>query len=1294
MGQLGIDGVGVLGRRRSAAVIGAILVALAALLIASSPASALIHRGHTFGSAFSEASGATDKLSGPSGVAVNEATSGEGAGDVYVLDSANSRVVRYGPAPTHAFIEAWGYGVNEVPTGETFEKCTAKCKPGIAGYGQGQFDAPVGIAIDNSAGSPSNGDIYVIANATAKKAVIDKFSPSGTLLAKLISSKEEKEEVEGPIVGVAVDPSGTVWVEREDEEEEFALQRFNDASPQNRPVGELAELEIENLQGARPVRPGFAVDAEGDVYVTYEPGGKDYEEILEEEEEIKERENERKKNKEEPKNEKPQKPCVQHACLTAKLAIVEEDGKIEAIPLNYELDDENSTGVAVDLASGAQASGDTYLDNGTSVAAFTAAGKLIQRFGSSEITGGAGLAVDASTGEVLVADTSAGAIEDFVLSPPGAPTVEPGSVQAAEVKATSATLKATVDPNGAETHFRFQYGTEPCATAATPCAEAPAAPGGELGQGFGDQLASEKIAALTPNTTYHLRVIAESSFAEGAGAVASYETTFTTQPSVLGEVLPDHREWELVSPARRNGGPAQPISDSGGVVESSSDGSAFTYLTSAPAGESEPEGNRAPEGSQMIGARISPGVWSARDIATRNEEAVGVRPGLPREYEMFSSDLSEAVVEPPGEEPLSEEATEPTAYLRRNTICVEAPASCFRPLVTEKNDTAKTAFGHSVTLAGGTPDLHHLVLSSQVALTEGAKSGLGLYEWNEGQFALISVLPGGTQATGGMTLGSASDEGMVSTAISADGSRVIWHTTAGHLYMREVAKGETVQIDEPNTGVGVPKALPAAEFQIASADGSKVFFTDPQRLTANSNAPEPNVDPPSDLYVFEPEKPAGERLTDLTVDLNTGEGAAVKGGVIGSSTDGSVIYFVANGVLAAGAKPGACRWEAPPGTDCNLYVVEDKEGTWQAPELIGRLSSEDSPDWGRFASGQISLKDKTSRVSPNGEYAAFMSDQSLTGYDNTDANSGAADEEVFLYHRGSGITCVSCNPSGAQPEGVFDLEESGEGLGLLVDRPMTWGSEFVGVDHWLAGSVPGWTSTGLAESKYQSRYLSNSGRIFFNSADSLVPRDINHGKEDVYEYEPTGVGNCTAESKNASGGCVALISSGESEHESTFLDASENGNDVFFLTASKLAPQEFDEGYEVFDARVCGVEGAEACAPAAAPPVQPCKGEGCKSPPSEQPSFATPSSATSSGEGNLTPAAPTVVKPKPKPLTRAQLLAAALKKCHKLKQKKKRVACEKVARKHYGAKKASAKKSSYRHGPAAKHSRRKGAGGR
>ena len=150
---------------------------------------------------------------------------------------------------------------------------------------------------------------------------------------------------------------------------------------------------------------------------------------------------------------------------------------------------------------------------------------------------------------------------------------------------------------------------------------------------------------------------------------------------------------------------------------------------------------------------------------------------------------------------------------------------------------------------------------------------------------------------------------MHSAAISRDGSRVIWRvggSEAGHLYMRELDQEATLQVDEPDTGAPAPKVESIPDFKSASADGSRVFFTDTQRLTANSTAPEEDSSAtPRDLYVFEPDKPAGERVTDLTPDVNSGEGAGVHGTVM-ASEDGSLVYFVANGVLAEGAEAGDC----------------------------------------------------------------------------------------------------------------------------------------------------------------------------------------------------------------------------------------------------------------------------------------------------------------------------------------------------------------------------------------------------
>jgi len=1263
----------------------AALLICGSLLIHSSQANALVQRGHVFSGSFGEGFDGEDKLSKPSAVAVDEASSGEAAGDVYVLDSADNRVVRFGPTPEHKFIEAWGYGV--ATGGEAYETCTGGCRPGIAGFKKGQLDNPVAIAVDNASGSPSRGDVYVVANRTWKKAVIDKFSPKGVLVGRLVSKIEEKEEVEGMIDGVAVDSSGTVWVEREDEEEEFALQRFDDQTT-NRPLEEVSELEIENLEGPRPARPGFAVDSKGDVYTTYEPNGTDSEQREEEAEEIKEREKERKQNHEELKDEHPQEPCERNACLVAKLALAPGLRGLEAEPLIYELDGENSTGVAVDLSTGTQSSDDVYLDNGTSVAAFTSTGSLIQRFGSGQLGdgGGSGLTVDARTGEVLVADASAGRIDVFTPSPPGPPAVEKASVSATHVTASAAELRATIDPSGSGTRYRFQYGTAACAADPSVCTEdpAPPAPGSYLGQGFGGQAAAVDVAGLAPSTTYHFRAIAENQFAEGSDSVTSEERTFTTQPSAAEAALPDGRGWELVSPPDKHGASIEPIAREGGLVQAAGDGRSITYMAAAPVGENEPEGNRAPERSQIFSTRTSSG-WSSQDIATQNTTAQGIRGGLTREYEVFSTDLRQALVEPPSEAPPY--LPEKTIYLRNNFTCGAAKATCYEPLVTggpAGDDTAESHFASRVAVAGATPDLSHVVLQSGVPLTKGA-AGTGLYEWIAGRPAaealqLVSVLPTGVQAGESVSLGGGTAREMAGAAISQNGVRVVWRTNGngvGHLYMRDIEKGKTLQVDEPNSDAPAAKVAAKPVFQTASADGSRVFFTDARRLTKDSTAPEaPASAPPRDLYVFEPDRPPGERLTDLTPGLNSGEGAAVQGSVLAASEGGSLVYFVANGVLAEGAQPGSCRFDAPSGAGCDLYVVHRGGEGWERPRFIARLSSEDAPDWGRPEPGSnYELKTMTSRVSPNGEYLAFMSNRSLRGYNNVDEKSGVADEEVYLYGYAGGagsLVCASCNPSGAQPAGVYDTEESGEGIGLLVDRPQIWDAQYAGVDHWLAGSVPGWTPIGLVESLYQSRYLSNEGRLFFNSADSLVPRDVN-GKEDVYEYERPGVGGCLR--ANAEGGCVALVSSGESEQESAFLDAGETGNDVFFLTGAKLSALEPEKTFDVYDARVCEAPGAEPCPSSGPPPSAPCASEAeCRPAVSPQTTHGAPASSTVSGSGNLatgrSEALASKSRRKAKPPTRAQRLARALKVCKRKKHRSRRIACARKAHKKYDSKSA------------------------
>jgi hypothetical protein len=182
-----------------------------------------------------------------------------------------------------------------------------------------------------------------------------------------------------------------------------------------------------------------------------------------------------------------------------------------------------------------------------------------------------------------------------------------------------------------------------------------------------------------------------------------------------------------------------------------------------------------------------------------------------------------------------------------------------------------------------------------------------------------------------------------------------------------------------------------------------------------------------------------------------------------------------------------------------------------------------------------------------------------------------------------------------------------------------------------------------------------------------VPQDVN-GTEDVYQYEPPGVGGCSTSSvtfSERSGGCVGLISSGTSAEESGFLDASESGGDVFFLTAAKLAPQDFDTALDVYDAHECTTSAP--CFPAPAETTPPCTTEAsCRPAPTPQPSiFGDPASATFSGAGNLTPTSTPSPRPKTATQIRAERLARALKGCRAKHDKHKRLACESQARKRY-----------------------------
>jgi hypothetical protein len=872
-----------------------------------------------------------------------------------------------------------------------------------------------------------------------------------------------------------------------------------------------------------------------------------------------------------------------------------------------------------------------------------------------------GLSPDTTYHYRVVATNSAGTTfgEDKTFA--SLPPVSIDSTSASQVNATSARLEAELNPHGLASEYRFEYGPTTAYGTSIPI------PDGSAGSSKADTTVENLIQELLPSTTYHYRVIAHNALNKPGEVVEGPDRSFTTQGPA--SILPDGRTWELVSPPNKHGAPLEPITEEGGLIQTAPNGGAFAYVALGPT-DTDPKGVRSPSDTQLLATR-GPAGWSTQDITTPHEEITPIFVGFPSEYQFFSEDLSASAVAPAGATPLSSQATERTPYRR------EADGE-FVALVTPENTPPGAKFGGEELPSGfrkgvefltATPDLSHMILTAPQILAPGFQPGFeatkeaNLYELAGGKLTLVSVLPNEQPASeAGLSSGVGGRGFNVRGAISTTGSRVVFETTGSgvdDLYLRDVTLGKTVQLDEPQPGAA--GGTGAAVFQAANSDASKVFFTDASRLTPDSTA---RLSEP-DLYMCEMHESEGHlacALSDLSVDHNAGEAANVQGEVSAIDASGTHVYFAANGVLTSTpnargevAVPGVCNSEGE--STCNLYSYDTAA---HQIALVAVLSSHDDPDWaGRTALAV--LGNLTARSSPDGHYFTFMSRRSLTGYDNRDARSGEPDEEVFQFDSSSGkLSCVSCNPTGARPDGVFDKPGF---PGLLVDHASSWGNKN-GDPRWLAGSIPGWTLGPSHEtSLYQSRYLSNSGREFFNSADALVPQDTNN-VNDVYEFEPPGVGDCTSSAKSysaTSGGCVALISSGTSKEESAFLDASESGDEVFFLTNSRLLGSDVDSAFDVYDAHVCS--SSSPCPPPPSPPAPVCEGDTCQNP-TPPPGESTPSSLTYKGPGNATPVP--VVKAKARPLTRAQKLTRALNTCRKKHHKLKRMACERQARKRYG----------------------------
>jgi hypothetical protein len=657
--------------------------------------------------------------------------------------------------------------------------------------------------------------------------------------------------------------------------------------------------------------------------------------------------------------------------------------------------------------------------------------------------------------------------------------------------------------------------------------------------------------------------------------------------------LPDCRAYEMVTPQLKGSGEPEPIS--GGETEEARDigplhSTALYPANGARAGfdgtrmawVSEPvPGARAP-GISYLATRQAAG-WTSEDLVPPMSPFNDLLCPLLMGVSGWSADLAKSVLDLPAGPPSGFFGEEECGYPEPRLVPSEPDH--LRNLFVRDNLTGAHQL-INVTPAGvawpqpeepsqrywpasflaGSDDLEHVVFEEELALTDdapiGYRGGDELYEWTAGEVRLVTILPDGTPVHGSLAgatrnYAAESEPAGVSDkainiaqfrhAISADGSRIFFEAQGG-LYMREDGT-ETVQVDASQG----PGPDGGGRFMVASADGSRVFFTSENQLTADSTA---TFGQP-DLYEYE--TGTGE-LTDLTV--SSPEPAGVLG-VSGASEDGSRLYFVALGALtnAPNSSGDAATAGAP-----NLYLIQDGATTFVATLDPGT----DACDWTASArcAGDVDVSGLTARVSSNGAFVGFNSTRSLTGYDNTDANTGEPDIEIFLYDAEAGqLSCASCHPLGGRPT-----------AGAAI--------------HWPAN--PG--KNGNWDNAYPQRNVSDNGQVFFETADALLPRDEN-GRRDVYEFAD---------------GELYLISTGTHGVSSHFLDATPDGSNVFFSTAQRLLPRDTDSVYDYYDARVGG---------GFAEPIarEACGAGPCRGPATPSSSVPLPGTSSFAGPGNQRP---------------------------------------------------------------------------
>jgi DNA-binding beta-propeller fold protein YncE len=454
---------------------------------------------------------------------------------------------------------------------------------------------------------------------------------------------------------------------------------------------------------------------------------------------------------------------------------------------------------------------------------------------------------------------------------PVAPITATG--KATDVSETSAVINGTINPAGLQTTYHFEYGLTDAYGSRTPAAIEAVA-----GNGHAPRIFSRTLRGLEPGTTYHYRLVAESS----QGVSEGEDRTFTT---LTPGAIPA-RAYEQVTPVDKLGATV----DSKYGMQAAPDGSAISYVTRNPVGvNSSPQFARfmSYRGSEdwQAGLPTDPPLNTARSTVFTTTIAI-------------SDDFAHAFVV--SNRDLLGDGVENGANLYRQDlrtgeytlIAGTAGAGAFN-LFTSLQTQNEFMWGNA--------DYSEVVFLSQVPLMSGVSSA-ALYRWSDGGgLELESVLPGGTMLSGETVLPSASGD---SRYVSEDGRRAYFTITEGSdagVYLSEDGQTRAISVSRRT---GDPATPQPGLFLAAGNDGRYgYFFTYTAQLT--DDAPEKQ----GDIYRYDA---AEDKLEYIGSQAGPGLGPS-NVAALGTSDDGETFYFAGPGGIEV-FREGTVRLVAPSDT--------------------------------------------------------------------------------------------------------------------------------------------------------------------------------------------------------------------------------------------------------------------------------------------------------------------------------------------------------------------------------------------